>query len=124
MVAVEAFYKQSEQRGARFFQLGEESFAMMSEHPDCDMDWFNALTSEAVGKVHEAESTNLMEKRIQRWDCGCNQKRMLQVLAPAYQGDGESLFGDDQKIEIRCPRCSARHTVTREALEAFVAAAE
>lgn len=122
LVAVEAFYKQSEQRGARFFQLGEESFAMMSEHPDCDMEWFNALTNDAVGKIHESESTNLMEKRIQRWDCGCNQKRMLQVLAPAYQGDGNALFGDDQKIEIRCPRCSARHTVTREALEAFVSA--
>ena len=122
LVAVEAFYTQSEQRGARYFQLAEESFAMVSEHPDCDMPWFQALSVADVQKMHETESTNLLEKRIQRWDCGCSQKRMLQVLAPAYQGDGEALFGDDQKIEIRCPRCSARHTITREALEAYVAA--
>ncbi len=122
LIAVEAFYAQSEQRGARYFQLGEESFAMVSEHPDCDMDWFKHLTTEAVAQLHETESTNLLEKRIQRWDCGCNQQRMLQVLAPAYQDDGAELFGEDQKIEIRCPRCSARHTVTREALEAFVEA--
>jgi molecular chaperone Hsp33 len=36
--------------------------------------------------------------------------------------DPEGLFGDEAKIEIRCPRCGARHTITREALEAFVAA--
>ena len=124
LVAIEAFYKQSEQRGARFFQLGEESFAMMSEHPDCDMEWFDGLEVEDIAKIHDVESTNLMERRIQRWDCGCNQGRMLQVLAPAYEGDGSGLFGEDQKIEIRCPRCSARHSVTREALEAFVAAAK
>ena len=122
LVAVEAFYDQSEQRGARYFQLGEESFAMVSEHPDCDMEWFRSLTAEDVGRIHENESTNLMERRMQRWDCGCDQRRMLQVLAPAFQDNGAELFGEDQKIEIKCPRCCARHVVTREALEAFVAA--
>jgi molecular chaperone Hsp33 len=123
LVAVEAFYKQSEQRGAHYFQLAEETFAMVSEHPDCDMEWLRALDVEAVRNIHQVEDINLLERRMHRWECGCSQDRMLQVLAPAYEGDGEELFGSDQKIEIRCPRCSARHTVTREALEAFVIAA-
>ena len=122
LVAVEAFYRQSEQRGARYFQLADETFALVSEHPDCDLAWFNALDAEAVARIHETEETNLMERRIQRWHCGCNQQRMLQVLAPAFQSQGDELFQDDPAIEIRCPRCSARHVVTREALEAFVAA--
>ncbi|MCF3649365.1 Hsp33 family molecular chaperone HslO [Synoicihabitans lomoniglobus] len=121
LVAVEAFYAQSEQRVARYFQLEEEKFAMLSEHPDCDLDWFRNVTAEEVKRIHETEATNLMERRIQRWDCGCNQQRMLQVLAPAFQAQGDELFGPDETIEIRCPRCSARHAVTREALEAYVA---
>jgi molecular chaperone Hsp33 len=35
--------------------------------------------------------------------------------------DPAQLFGDHEKIEIRCPRCGARYAITREALEAFVA---
>lgn len=122
LVAIETFYRQSEQRGARYFQLEEESFAMVTEHPDIDRAWFDALTVEQVKAVHETESLGLLERRIQRWHCGCNQQRMLQVLAPAFKTDAEALFAGDPKIEIRCPRCCARHTVTREALEAYVAA--
>lgn len=122
LVAAEAFYRQSEQRGGRYFQLGEETFALVSEHPDCDLAWFESLTSEAVQRIHETETLNLMERRIQRWHCGCNQQRMLQVLAPVYQTEGEALFAGDPSIEIRCPRCCARHVVTREALEAYCAA--
>lgn len=121
LVAVEAFYTRSEQRGARFFDLGGETFALVSEHPDCDLPWFRALTADRVKTIHDDEETNLMERRIQRWQCGCNQRRMLQVLAPAYQSDADALFENDPKIEIRCPRCGARHNVTREALEAYVA---
>jgi molecular chaperone Hsp33 len=120
LTAVEAFYRQSEQRGARYFDLGGENYALLSEHPDCDMEWFEQLTAEQVRTLHEDEETNLMERRIQRWHCGCNQNRMFQVLAPAFRSDADGLFAGDPKIEIRCPRCGARHAVTREAMEAFV----
>lgn len=121
MAAVEKFYTQSEQRGARYFQLGEEDFAMVSEHPDCDLDWYRALTPAQVRTLDEAETLVLMEQRIYRWHCGCNQERMMEVLTPTMKHDPEALFGDEPKLEMRCPRCGARHTITREALEAFVA---
>lgn len=119
--AVEKFYTQSEQRGARYFQLAEEEFVMVSEHPDCDLRWFHGLTTEKLRTLDNTETLVLMERRIQRWHCGCNQQRMMEVLAPTMKEDPEALFGDDPKLEIRCPRCGARHTITREALEAFVA---
>ena len=119
--AVEHFYAQSEQRGARYFRLGEEGFALLTEHPDCDLGWFRNLTSEQVQALEERETVVPMERRIQRWHCGCNQQRMLEVLAPAFKSGPEELLQGDEKIEIRCPRCAARHSVTREALEAFVA---
>ena len=45
------------------------------------------------------------------------------ALAPVMREDASGLFGDSEKIEIRCPRCAARHAITREAMEAFVAKA-
>ena len=45
----------------------------------------------------------------------------FEVLAPTMRQDPDGLFGEEQKLEIRCPRCGARYIVTREALETFVA---
>lgn len=124
LVAVEKFYAQSEQRLARCFQLGEEEFAMVTEHPDCDLAWLKGLTPEVVKALPEKESLALLETRVCRWHCGCNQERMMAVLAPTMRSDPAALFGDDPKVEIRCPRCAARHTITREAMEAFIAELE
>lgn len=123
LVAVEAFYRQSEQRLALAFQLAEEEFALVSEHPDCDKAWLQALTSESVRRLEETETLTLIERRTYRWHCGCNQLRMMEVLAPSMRDDPEGLFGGAPKIEIRCPRCGARHVITREALETFVGSA-
>ena len=121
IVGAEKFYAQSEQRVARYFQLAEEDFAMVIEHPDCDLGWLHGLTPELMRTLDKRETLALLERRIYRWHCGCNQARMMEVLAPSMKEDPEALFGDEPKIEIRCPRCGARHTITREALEAFVA---
>jgi molecular chaperone Hsp33 len=121
LAAAEKFYTQSEQRGARFFQLGEESFAMVTEHPDCDLGWLRNLTVEQVRAIEVEATLTLMERRVYRWHCGCNQARMLAIVAPAMRQDPEGLFGGDRKLEIRCPRCGVRHGITREALEAFIA---
>jgi molecular chaperone Hsp33 len=103
--------------------LGEEEFAIVTEHPDCDLAWMEALTTEDVRTLDRTETLALLERRVQRWHCGCNQSRMMEVLAPTMRQDPEELFGSEPKLEIRCPRCGARHAITREALEAFVAQA-
>jgi molecular chaperone Hsp33 len=121
IAAAEKFYSQSEQRIARYFQLGEEEFALVTEHPDCDVGWMHGLDVEQMNKLDDTETLVPLEQRVYRWHCGCNQQRMLEVLGPAMLQDPEGLFGNDEKIEIRCPRCGARYAITREALEAFVA---
>lgn len=120
IAAAEKFYTQSEQRTARYFQLAEEEYAMVTEHPDCDAGWLRALTVERVRELAEKETLVPLERRVYRWHCGCNQERMLEVLAPAMRQDPEGLFGEEEKIEIRCPRCGARYAITRETLEAFM----
>ncbi len=121
VVGAETFYARSEQRPVRFFQLAEEEFALVTEHPDCDRPWFEALNAEAVRTLETRETATPMETRHYRWHCGCNQERMLQVLAPVMKQDAEGLFGATDSLTIHCPRCAALHTVTRESLEAYVA---
>jgi molecular chaperone Hsp33 len=121
IAAAEKFYAQSEQRVARYFQIAEEEFAMVTELPDCDLGWLNSLTTEQVRSFDTTETLGPMERRIYRWHCGCNQQRMMEVLAPTMRQNPAELFGDEEKLEIRCPRCGARHAITRESMEAFIA---
>jgi molecular chaperone Hsp33 len=118
--AIERYYAQSEQRPARYFRFGPEDFVMVSAQPGCDFDWFERLTEEEVRVLDQKETLSLLEQRFYRWECGCTQERMLAVLAPIMRADPEGLFGEETLLRMSCPRCGARHTITRETLEAFV----
>lgn len=117
---VEQFYAKSEQRPARYFQLAAEDFSMISAQPDCDLAWFAQLNNEQVGELAEAETLSLLEERAYEWGCGCSQERMFPILASIMRHGPAGLFGDDHALRMSCPRCGARHTVTREAMEAFI----
>jgi molecular chaperone Hsp33 len=119
---VERFYDQSEQRPARLFRHGEEDFVMVSAQPDCDMAWFEALDDAAVRTMDQSETLTLIEKRHYRWECGCNERRMMDILSAPMKQDADALFGDEPLIRMSCPRCGARYMITREAMEAHTAA--
>lgn len=119
----EAFYERSEQRPARFFDLGDEEYALLSSHPDCDLPWLRAVTVEQLRGLAETETLVPIELRRYAWRCGCNEQRMFQILAPAMRDDPEGLFGGEDVLRMQCPRCGARYRIGREALEAFVARA-
>lgn len=119
--AIEAFYAKSEQLPARCFDLGDEIYAIAFAHPDCDMPWFESLTAEAIARVGESETVVAMERRMFRWRCGCNERKIFEVLTPLMKQDPEGLFGGADDVQVNCPRCAARYRVTRTALEAFVA---
>jgi molecular chaperone Hsp33 len=118
--AVEHLYAQSEQRPARIFRLATEEFVMISAQPGCDLQWLEGLIEATVQELDKQEQLSLLEQRFYRWECGCTQERMLAVLAPIMQTDPEGLFGEEPLIRMSCPRCGARHTITRETLEAYI----
>lgn len=118
--AVERYYDMSEQRPARYFRHGPEDFVMVSAQPQCDLDWLHSLDDEAIRVLDQNEQLSLLEVRRYRWECGCNEERMLGVLAPIMRSDPEGLFEDEESLRMSCPRCGARYVITREALEAFV----
>jgi molecular chaperone Hsp33 len=118
--AVEAYYNASEQRPARYFHLGEDNFAMLVSHPDCDLNWLASVGVDEVKAVGEKETLAMIERRLYQWHCGCDQKKILAALAPAARHDMAELFGNSESIRVECPRCAASHLITREAMEAFL----
>ncbi|MDX6766584.1 MAG: Hsp33 family molecular chaperone HslO [Candidatus Methylacidiphilales bacterium] len=121
LAAVECFYAQSEQRTARLFRIQDEEYALVSAQPDCDEAWLGQLDVEGLVRLEDEEELGFLEKRAYRWSCGCTQERMCEVLAPAMRASPEDLFGDGELIRFSCPRCGARHKITRETLEAHLA---
>lgn len=118
LLAAEQFYSKSEQRPARLFWHGEEDLVMVSAQPDCDLEWLASLDSAAIETLDADVELALLEKRLYRFECGCTQMRMLDFLGPIFQKQGDELFAGEETIRIHCPRCGARHAVSRESLEA------
>ena len=119
--AVEGYYARSEQRPARLFKLEGDDYAMLVAHPDCDLAWFRALDAESVRHLDAAETLAPIQRRNYAWHCGCTQQKILGAIAPAFRADPADLFGEGETIRVECPRCAAAHTLTREAMEAYLA---
>jgi molecular chaperone Hsp33 len=120
--AAEIFYERSEQRPARFFRYGEEDLVLISAQPDCDLDWLRGLTEESIRQLDREVELSLLEQRRCRFACGCNQARMLTMLLPVLRKQGDDLFEGEETLRVQCPRCGARHILTRESVEARLAA--
>lgn len=120
--AVETFYRQSEQRPARLFRYDTEDLVLISAQPDCDLPWLESLTAESVRELDESVELSLLEQRRYRFACGCNQDRILAMMLPVLRKQADDVFGNEETIRIHCPRCGARHALTREAVEARLAA--
>lgn len=119
--AAETFYATSEQRPVRYFDLGEDRQAMLLSHPDCDEAWLRRVTLADVRELSTTETLARIERRLYRWHCGCEQRKILAALAPAAANGLGDLFGDAELIHVQCPRCAASHAITREAMEAWLA---
>ncbi|MBA4136980.1 MAG: disulfide bond chaperone [Opitutus sp.] len=122
--AAEAYYAGSEQRIARFFDVGDDHYALLISHPDCDEAWLRGVDLAGVKALAETETLARIERRAYRWNCGCTQQKIMGALAPVARDDLTALFHDDESIHVQCPRCAAMHIITREAMEAFLAAAK
>ncbi len=121
--AAEAFYTGSEQRPVRYCDLGKERYALLLSHPDCDEAWLRRVQLTDLETLAATETLARIERRLYRWHCGCEQRKMLAALAPAARADLGDLFGESEVIQVECPRCAATHRITREAMEAWLAGA-
>lgn len=115
----EHYYEQSEQRPGRFFRHAEEDVVLVTAQPDCDMEWFGNLDDEKIRTLDGDEELSLLEKRHFRFSCGCSQEKLLPVFASMSKDSLDEAFSGGETIPVSCPRCGAKHVITRETLEAF-----
>jgi molecular chaperone Hsp33 len=83
--------------------------------------WLRQVAQIDVQALPTTETLARIERRAFRWHCGCEQRKILAALAPAARADLADLFGESEIIYVQCPRCAASHTITREAMEAWLA---
>lgn len=109
------YYTQSEQRPARAFDLGDDSFILFAAQPDYDEEWFDRIDLDVAKNLSSNEVCKLLETRRFKFHCGCDLKKILPVLG-GWRKNPDELFGDNAKITVQCPRCAARYVVTRDML--------
>ena len=119
--AVAGYYVHSEQQSVRFFDLGGDDYVMLVAQPDCDLAWFASVDADGVRNPGAAETIARIQSRNYGWHCGCTQQKILGAIAPAFRADPAGLFGEGETVRVECPRCAAGYTLTREAMEAYLA---
>lgn len=110
---LEAYYLESEQRPARFFELEDDRFLQVLSLPGADPAYLESLNPETAEALL-AEPHELLEDRTFFFQCGCNPQRMLVALRGIFEKDPEDLFEGDPRVETQCPRCGRRWWITRE----------
>ncbi len=111
--SIHQFYNVSEQRPARYFDLGNNRFALVSAHPDYDEGWFTHVDLETVLTIRERETVNLLETRPYYWLCGCSEQKIMDMLVPLVKKDPQAIFGEDSQAVVNCPRCNANYPIDR-----------
>lgn len=113
---IEDYYRQSEQRSARAFELEGDSYALLTAQPDADENWLHNLAAEQLSTVEKDEETKLLETRTFSFRCGCTVDKILPTLR-AMQSELADIISEQGYIEASCPRCGARYRITPEMLE-------
>lgn len=112
---VEEFYRQSEQREARAFDLGQDVYALVAAQPGADYDWLTELSPDQVARIEETEETKVLETRKFTFRCGCTLQKILPTIQ-AMQKDFDDLLAEQGYLEASCPRCGAVYKITPDML--------
>ncbi|NNE44318.1 MAG: hypothetical protein HKN12_08905 [Gemmatimonadetes bacterium] len=112
----EDYYGRSEQRPARFFEVGDTDFLMLLGMPRVDVNWLKNLTrDEAIGLSEE--DLTLLDEKTYRFQCGCSAEKMIAAVRGMFAGKSDDLFQGESGVEVFCPRCGRRWWLEREEFE-------
>ena len=118
LAAGQSYYAGSEQRPARYFALGGDTFALLAAQPDCDTAWLETAEGEEIRALCD-DPERPLETRRYCFACGCTSDKIAAAIGPALRGELDAIFGDDTHIRVSCPRCGIKHEIGREAFEAL-----
>ena len=104
----EQYYERSVQTQARLFEIDAVTFIMLLALPDADREWIDQLTREEAAARIAGDQVRPLEALVFRFQCGCNQERMREIVQGLYESEREELFQGDPGVEVLCPRCGRR----------------
>ena len=112
----ELYFERSLQMKARLFLQNRDEYILVQGLPRVDATWLGSLDAQAVlSLIPKLES---METRHYRFFCGCNTQKILMVIRKMFASDPTELFGDQDHVEVQCPRCGRNWIVRREEFDA------
>ncbi|MBI4586550.1 MAG: Hsp33 family molecular chaperone HslO [Planctomycetes bacterium] len=120
---VEQFCSRSDQQPVRFFRGKGPRAALASPFPGADRNWFRSAGAAEVMELENSGGLKLIADRSVLFRCGCDRKMITAIVVKLYRQDPEELFRGDPEVEVECPRCGAKHAVTREQFKESSAAA-
>ena len=113
---VEQFYEKSEQKLARFFPR-DAIAGFIVALPDVDANWLRAVSPEEAFDLARRPRVEHLADRYFRFRCGCDSDKVAGILVGAYGQALDELFGDSDEVEVECPRCASRVSVSRRGYE-------
>jgi molecular chaperone Hsp33 len=112
---VETWYEE-EERAARFFVEGGQR-AFLVSLPGGDREWVAGREAEQVFELPHLDDVSFLADRVFVFHCGCDREKITQHLVARYGETPEALFGSERHVEVHCPRCGVKYSVTPEDYE-------
>ncbi len=119
---VEQFCRRSDQQPGRYFHVGDPRVAFLLSLPDVEAPWFCSVGASEAFALEKGIDSKLVSEQTVGFRCGCDIDCIARVVAEVYRENPGELFRGESSIEAECPRCGAKHTVTRERFQAVAAA--
>ena len=115
---VEQFYDQSEQHPCRILlsQTSDTAIGLIGL-PASDEDWIRGADLEAVAKASELEKSPMRACEF-AFACDCSPAKLMPFFQSLSEEALQELYGDDDELDISCPRCGKRFAVSRDDLRA------
>lgn len=118
LLILEAYYEQSEQATARFFEYDGDEFVMLMALPGIDEPWLRGLSLGQARELLSLPGTRLIEKRPISFGCTCDDARIIEIMRGMFRDRPDELFGGEPKVEVNCPRCGRAYEIARAVFEA------
>jgi molecular chaperone Hsp33 len=111
---VEQFYDQSEQHPIRVLisQTSDTAIGLVGL-PASDEDWIRGADLDAVSKSTELEKSPMRACEF-AFACDCSPEKLMPFFKSLSQESLVDLYGDDDVLDISCPRCGRRFAVRRD----------
>lgn len=115
---VQAYFTQVEQIATRV-ALGENDLdgVLVQALPDGDLSVVQGLDHAGIiGRVDQALDAGQLkhsEEVLLFYECRCDDEMILQMITSLPAAQRRELWGDEQELQVDCPRCGRRYTLTR-----------